>query len=48
MARYPASLVESLQKALEEAIPENVNVDEVKVQNDTFGTATIPVDTGSS
>ena len=43
MARYPTSLVESLQKALEEVIPDNVNVETVQVQNDTFGTAQIPV-----
>jgi hypothetical protein len=45
MARYPAGLVESLQKALEEVIPDHVDVDMVQVQNDTFGNTQIPVNT---
>ena len=47
MARYPAALVESLQKAIEEALPEGVNVETVKVENDTFGITQIPVKTDS-
>ena len=41
MAEYPEGLIESLQRALEPLVPGTV--DEVKVQNDTFGTTMIPV-----
>ena len=41
MAEYPQALIESLQRALERVVPDTV--DEVIVQNDTFGTTMIPV-----
>jgi hypothetical protein len=41
MAEYTPGLIEALQRALEEVVP--TNVDEVKVENDTFGEIMIPV-----
>ena len=38
---FPAALVDALQKALEAVVPANATV--AVVQNDTFGTTTIPL-----